>query len=296
VEEEFREQFIDLPEVRLFVRWAGSGPPLLLLHGFPQTHLMWRDVARHLAHRFTVVCPDLRGYGASSCPETSADHSPYAKRAMARDILHLMHTLGHRQFAVAGHDRGGRVGYRLALDHPEAITRLALLDIIPTAAAWDLADARFALGYWPWSLLTQEAPLPERLLAGSPEALVDAALTGWGSPPSTFSPAVREAYIAPLRTPEHRHAICEEYRAAASLDIDHDRADRAIGRKISCPVLVLWGRGGPLDTWYQHLGGPLTIWQAWATRVQGGPVSGGHFFPEEHPEATARAIEEFSLG
>jgi haloacetate dehalogenase len=292
----FHERHIDLPEVQLFVRWAGTGPPLLLLHGFPQTHLMWRDVARHLVDRFTVVCPDLRGYGASSCPGSAADHAPYAKRAFARDALQLMSALGHRRFAVVGHDRGGRVAYRLALDTPEAVTRLVLLDIVPTASAWDLADARFALAYWPWSFLAQAAPLPERLIASSPEALVEEALSGWGTPTSTFPPPVREAYIAQLRDPDHCHAICEEYRAAASLDRDHDRADLALGRKIACPVLVLWGRGGPLDTWYQELGGPLGIWRSWTTQVEGRPVSGGHFFPEEHPDATAEAIEDFCLG
>jgi pimeloyl-ACP methyl ester carboxylesterase/predicted metal-binding membrane protein len=182
---------IDTEETHIFVRFAGSGPPLVLLHGFPETHVMWRDVAPRLASRFTVVCADLRGYGRSGCPESGVDHAAYAKRAMARDVIAVMDRLGFSRFSVAGHDRGGRVAYRLALDHPDRVERLAVLDVVPTAEAWDRADARFALGFWPFSLLAQPEPLPERLVAGAPDAIVDHALGHWGSAGQAFGAEVR---------------------------------------------------------------------------------------------------------
>lgn len=280
-------------ETEIFLRQAGSGPPVLLLHGFPETHLMWRGVAPLLARRFTVVCADLRGYGRSACPASAPDHAPYAKRAMARDMAMVMARLGWPRFALVGHDRGGRVAYRLALDHPERVARLAVLDVVPTAEAWARADARFALAYWPWSLLAQPAPLPERLLAAAAEAVVDAALGGWGSPPEVFGPEVRAAYVEALRDPAHAHAICEEYRAAAALDRAQDEADRRDGRRIACPVLALWSGHGPLGTWYTEAGGPLALWRAWADDVRGRALDAGHFFPEERPEETADALGRF---
>jgi haloacetate dehalogenase len=283
-------------ETDVFVRRAGSGPPLLLLHGFPQTHLMWRDVAPHLATRFTVVCADLRGYGQSGCPGSTRDHAPYAKRAMAADMVAVMARLGFDRFAVAGHDRGGRVAYRLALDHPQRVDRLAVLDVVPTAEAWARADARLALAFWPWVLLAQPAPLPERLLASAPEAVIDDALGGWGSPPGVFDDRTRAAYVASLRDPARVHAICEEYRAAATLDRAHDEADRARRRRIACPLLALWSAQGPLEAWYAEAGGPLALWRAWADDVRGGPVAGGHFFPEERPTETADALARFFSG
>jgi haloacetate dehalogenase len=246
-----------------------------------------------LAGDFTVVCPDLRGYGRSGCPSSASDHAPYAKRAMARDMVSVMQQLGFTHFSVAGHDRGGRVAYRMALDHPERIGRLAVLDILPTATVWDRADARFALGYWPWSLLAQPEPLPERILAGAAEAIVDNALAGWGSPADVFSPEVRAAYVRALSDPDHGHAICEEYRAAATLDREHDQADSLAGRRITCPVLALWGADGALDTWYTEAGGPIALWQAWCDDVQGYPLDAGHFFPEEIPEQTAEVLARF---
>jgi haloacetate dehalogenase len=286
---------IDSGETRIYARRAGSGPPLLLLHGFPQTHLTWRDIAPVLARNFTVVCADLRGYGRSGCPPSAPDHAPYSKRAMARDMARVMEALGFERFSVAGHDRGGRVAYRLALDHPQRVQRLAVLDILPTETVWAHADARLALGYWPWSLLAQPAPLPERLLAAAPEAVVDNALGGWGSPAGVFGPEVRAAYVDALRDPAHVHAICEEYRAAATLDREHDQADLAAGRRIGCPVLALWGAGGALDTWYAAEGGPLALWRAWSDDVQGHAVDAGHFFPEEAPGPTANALRRFFL-
>ncbi|ODA96030.1 alpha/beta hydrolase [Mesorhizobium sp. SEMIA 3007] len=289
----FQSMEIDTGEAGIFIRRAGNGPALLLLHGFPQTHLMWRDVAPELAERFTVICADLRGYGASACPSSDSAHAPYAKRAMAADMAALMAKLGFGSFMVAGHDRGGRVAYRMALDHPGRVEKLAVLDIVATADAWDRADARLAQGYWPWSLLAQPEPLPELMLAGAAEAVVDNALGGWGSSPSAFPPEVRQAYVDALRDPAHIHAICEEYRAAATLDREHDHADKAAGRRIRCPVLALWSGQGALADWYAGEGGPLALWRGWADDVRGQAMPGGHFFPEEAWQQTARALANF---
>jgi haloacetate dehalogenase len=198
---------------------------------------MWRGVAPRLARDFTVVCADLRGYGRSGCPASTSDHAPYTKRAMARDMLAVMERLGFERFSVAGHDRGGRVAYRMALDHPGRLDRVAVLDVLPTETVWERADARFALAYWPWSLLAQPEPFPERVLAAAPEAIVDSALGGWGSPAAAFPPEVRAAYVEALRDPAHAHAICEEYRAAASLDRDHGRGATALAATRSTPAI-----------------------------------------------------------
>lgn len=291
----FESAELETGETRIFVRWSGSGPPILLLHGFPQTHLMWRAVAPLLARRFTVVCADLRGYGRSGCPASTPDHAPYAKRAMARDMVAAMEQLGFPRFSVAGHDRGGRVAYRLALDHPSRVERLAVLDILPTGTVWERADARFALAYWPWSLLAQPEPLPERLIEAAPDAVVDDARAGWGSPSTVFGPEVRAAYVEALGDPVRVHAICEEYRAAATLDREHDDADRTSGRRIACPLLALWSGRGPLSSWYGEAGGPLALWRAWGDDVEGRALDAGHFFPEEIPNETADALDRFFL-
>jgi haloacetate dehalogenase len=232
-------------------RRAGAGHPILLLHGFPQTHLMWRDVAPLLARQFTVICADLRGYGRSGCPTSDPGHVAYAKRAMARDMVIAMQRLGYSRFSVVGHDRGGRVAYRMALDYPDHISRIAVLDILPTTTVWECADAKFALAFWPWSLRAQPEPLPERLLKGAPDAVVDDALGGWRSPADVFSPDVPAAYIQALSNGANVHTMCEEYRAAASVDREHDDSDRAGGRRISCPLLALWSARGALNTWYK---------------------------------------------
>jgi haloacetate dehalogenase len=291
--DDFETVEIETGETTIFARRSGTGPPILLLHGFPETHLMWRSVEPLLARRFTVVCADLRGYGRSGCPASAADHAPYAKRAMARDMVIAMERLGFPRFSVAGHDRGGRVAYRMALDHPAHVDRLAVLDILPTATVWDRADARLALGFWPWSLLAQPEPLPERILAVAAEAIVDDALGAWGSPASVFPPAVRAAYVEALSGPARIHAICEEYRAAATLDREHDEADRAGGRRIACPVLALWSARGALGNWYENEGGPIALWRAWGDDIRGHALDAGHFFPEEAPEETARALRGF---
>jgi haloacetate dehalogenase len=294
--QQFDSLEVDTGEARIFLRRSGSGDAVLLLHGFPETHLMWRHVAPLLARRFTVLCADLRGYGRSSCPASRADHAPYAKRAMAKDMVSVMKQLGFATFFVAGHDRGGRVAYRLALDHPHLVKRLAVLDIVPTIDAWARADADFALAFWPWSLLAQPAPLPERLVAAAPDAVIDHALSGWGSPASSFDPDTRRAYIDALRDPAHVHAICEEYRAAATVDREHDLEDKITGNRIICPLLLLWSSRGGLNTWYSDAGGPLAQWRSWAHDVRGAPLDAGHFFPEEIPRETAERLIGFFSG
>jgi haloacetate dehalogenase len=256
---------------------------------------MWRNIAPLLSSNFEVICADLRGYGRSSCPPSTPDHTPYTKRQMARDMVSVMERLGFPRFLVAGHDRGGRVAYRLALDNPDRVGRLAVLDVVPTAMAWDRANADFTLGFWPWSLLAQPEPLPERILSAAGDAIVDAALGGWGSPAAVFPANVRAAYIDALRDPAHIHAICEEYRAAATLDREHDNSDRLNGRRITCPLLALWSAHGPLGTWYAQEGGPLSLWRSWADHVRGHDLRAGHFFPEEVPDSTAEALSRFFL-
>jgi len=280
-------------DTTIFACSTGSGPPLLLLHGFPETHLMWRGVVSLLAQSFTVVCADLRGYGESGCPNSAIGHAPYSKRVMAREMVMVMEALGFRKFAVCGHDRGGRVAYRLALDHPTRITRLAVLDILPIETAWHHADARFMLAYWPWSLLAQPEPLPERILTSNAQAVVDNAVREWGSPETAFPDEIRAAYVRVLADPTRAHAICEEYRAAATIDRAHDLADRENGNRIGCPILVLWGARGALDEWYLDQGGPLALWRGWGDHVQGRPIEGGHFFPETSPDETAKELRRF---
>jgi haloacetate dehalogenase len=294
--DDFESHKIGTGDTGIFVRTAGSGPPVLLLHGFPETHLMWREVAPLLARDYTVVCADLRGYGDSGAPASTPDRATYSKRTLAQDMVYVMQHLGFERFAVAGHDRGGRVAYRMALDHPERIERLAVLDIVPTDAAWQHADDAFSLGFWPWSLLAQPEPFPERLLLAAPDAFIANAINSWGTSPDAFPPAVRDAYVAALRDPAHAHAICEEYRAAATIDREHDAADIEAGNCIKAPLLALWSANGPLGNWYQAEGGPLALWREYADDVEGRPVEGGHFFPEERPEETAAALASFFDG
>ena len=292
----FEPSMIDVGETSIFIRRRGSGPPLLLLHGFPETHLMWHRIAPVLAETFTVICADLRGYGSSGKPPSAPDHAPYSKSAMALDMVRMMAAHGFTRFSIAGHDRGGRVAYRLALDHADRVERLAVLDIIPTGEAFRRADARFTLAFWPWSLLAQPEPLPERLIMAVPEAVIDDALAGWGSDRENFPPEIRAAYIDALRDPEAVHAICEEYRAAATIDLASDAADHDAGRLIECPVLVLWSAGSALDHWYDDAGGPLGIWGSWAADLRGRSIAGGHFFPEQNPVETVSELRSFFKG
>jgi haloacetate dehalogenase len=291
--DQFSHQYITTSETKIFIRKGGSGPPLLLLHGFPETHHMWRSLAPLLATDFTVVLADLRGYGKSGCPLSTDDHLPYSKRAMAKDMVEVMEQLGFSNFVVIGHDRGGRVAYRLALDYPEVATKLVVLDIIPTDTAWEKADARMMLGFWPWSIFAQPPPLPERILETSANVVVNNACDNWGSSPGTFSAKTRDIYIQALKDPQHIHAICEEYRAAATIDRSHDAADFRTHRVIGCPVAVFWGSGGALDSWYAGSGGPLAIWRTIASNIQGQSLQGGHFFPEEAPEELYQKLNQF---
>lgn len=281
----FTLEQIDVGEASLRVRRGGSGPPLLLLHGYPQTHMMWSKIAGELARDFTVVAPDLRGYGGSSKPETTDDHEPYSKRAMARDAVALMAGLGFAQFDVAGHDRGGRTAYRLALDHPQAVRRLSVLDIIPTADVWRLADRRFALGYWHWSFLAQAHPFPEHFIAADPVHFAFRIAQG----ATYFDPAAYADYVQALGNPATVHAMCEDYRAGATFDVKADEADRGV-RKITAPTQVLWGARGAVAHWYDV----LEVWRPWCEDLRGQAIEGaGHFLAEEKPAETLAALRGF---
>jgi haloacetate dehalogenase len=281
---------VDVSGNTIFLRRYGHGPAILLVHGFPRTSLMWRFLAPKLADNHTVICVDLRAYGNSGIPPSTDDHFPYSKRVIAKELVDVMSKLGFPSFTLIGHDRGGRVSYRLALDHPKAVERLAVLDVIPILEAWDRTDARFAKTYWPWILLSQKDPLPESYLLGAPKAVFDNPF-GHGS----FGPEVLEQYVSTYRDPARVHGICEEYRAAATIDVEHDRADKEASKRIDCPMLHLWADGGPLDTFYAQDGGPLGIWRQWAPQAQGQSVKGGHFFPEENPDGTAFLLKQFLL-
>jgi haloacetate dehalogenase len=273
---------IETDEVAIRLRHGGSGPPLLLLHGFPQTHAMWSKIAPRLAQHFHVVCPDLRGYGGSGKPDSSPNHEPYSKRAMARDQVEIMKKLGFEKFFVAGHDRGGRCAYRLALDSPAVVEKLAVLDIVPTADTLRRADWRFGMGYWHWFFLAQAHPLPERMISADPIAF----LFRHGQGPSDFE--AYEDYLQNARDPKAIHAMCEDYRAAVSVDFQQDQADRGT-RKIACPTLVLWGAKGVIPKWYD----PLAIWREWASDVRGEEIDSGHHLAEEAPDATFEALSRF---
>jgi haloacetate dehalogenase len=284
----------DLPTERgtIRARVGGSGPALLLLHGYPETHLMWHAAAPLLAERFTVVAADLAGYGDSLRPVPATDHAPHSKRSLGLDQLQAMASLGHERFAVAGHDRGGRVGYRMALDHPNRITALAVLDIVPTGEVWARADDRFALFYWHWGFLAQPAPLPERLISGAPEAYFEHHLRSMGlGGGGRYPEAVLAAYRAQLEDPGTVEAICEDYRAGATIDRGLDEADR--GRHIECPVLVLWGTRGALEPFY---GDVLAVWRSWARDVRGHGLDASHFLVEDRPEEVARELIAFFEG
>lgn len=264
---------------------GGSGPPLLLLHGFPQTRALWARVAPVLAGRFTVVCPDLRGYGASSKPEGV---EAYAFREMGRDMGALMTELGFDRFAVAGHDRGGRVGHRMALDAPERITRLAVLDIVPTRLILSQLTTPVAKAYYHWFFLAQPAPFPERLIGSDPDFYFETSLTGWGAATlADFDPDQLAAYRAAWRDPETIHAMCDDYRAAIEVDLAHDEADR--DRRVTCPTLVAWGKDGAMGRAYDV----AATWADYADNITPAPMPGGHFFVDSHPTETAELLAGF---
>jgi haloacetate dehalogenase len=265
---------------------AGSGPPLLLLHGYPQSHVMWHRTAPSLARDFTVVVPDLRGYGDSSKPPGDKDHVTYSKRSMAQDQVEVMAKLGFERFALAGHDRGGRVAHRLALDHAQRVTRLAVLDIVPTHKVFATTDKELATAYFHWFFLIQPEPFPETLIGADPEYYLRSRLERWGGPEG-FAPEAMDEYLRCFHDPAAIHASCEDYRAAATIDLAHDEADMAT--KVSCPVLVLWGAKGVVERLYD----PLACWRERAVEVSGRALDCGHFLPEEAPEETAAELKAF---
>jgi len=272
------------------LRRAGSGPPLLLLHGNPQTHVMWHRVAPVLAQRFTVICPDLTGYGLSDKPAVSSDHAAYGKREMAADMHAVMRAEGFSRYGIVSHDRGARVAHRLALDFPEAVERLCTMDIIPTLEHLERTDMDFALGYYHWFFLAQPHPKPERMIERDVEDWFDLHTSREPKDRGFYHPAARADYLAALRTPGTVSAICEDYRAAVGIDLDHDRASRAAGQKVACPLLALWGGKGKIGRWYA----PLEVWRAYASGpVTGGPVASGHYLAEEAPDEVLAALDRF---
>lgn len=287
--EGFASRRVRTSGAEIFLRTAGDGPPVLLIHGYPQSHVTWHRLAPLLASGFRVVCPDLRGYGASDGPAADATHAAYSKRAMARDMVEVMQALGAERFAVVGHDRGGRVAYRLALDHPARVTALALLDIVPTIETWDATDMARALSSFHWQFLAQPEPLPERLIGHEPDFFLDWLLGSWAAPGFGFDPAALEAYRAAFRNPSVIHATCEDYRAGATVDRATDDEDRTRGRRIECPVLVLWGDAGRP----RKRQDVVEIWKRWAGDAHGRSLDCGHFLPEEKPDETAAELVSF---
>ena len=289
----FKSRFIATDEgVDINVTTGGDGPPLLLVHGYPQTQAIWHKVASALAKHFSLVLCDLRGYGDSSKPPGEADHGNYSKRVMARDLLRVMNALGHDNFAVLAHDRGARVAHRLAADHPGVVSRLVLLDIAPTLAMYAQTDEAFARAYWHWFFLIQPAPLPERLIGGDPVSFLhDLMVSRYGNA-SPFDPRALAEYQRCIALPGAVHSACEDYRASAGIDLDHDRADRAAGLKLPMPLLVLWGSKGIVQRCFD----PLAEWQAVAADVQGAALPCGHYVPEEVPDELLEATLPFLTG
>lgn len=271
----------------IHARVGGEGPPLLLLHGYPQTHVMWNRVASRLAERFTVVAADLTGYGGSHRPSLSDDHVAYSKRAMAADQVKAMSGLGFERFSVAGHDRGGRCAYRMALDHPERVQRLAVLDIVPTVEVYRRADMALGLGYWHWFFLAQPAPFPDRVIAADPDAFFLGASMARGA--AQFGSEALEKYRDAWRDPGAIAAFCEDYRAGATVDYAIDDADREAGKRIECPVLALWGSEGALPAWHDV----LAVWREWGGDVRGHAVQATHYLVEDAPDEVAEEFEAF---
>ena len=267
---------------------GGNGPPLLLLHGFPQTKAIWELIAPELAKSFTVVASDLRGYGQSSRPHGKADHSTYSKRSLAADQHALMQSLGYQQFFLLGHDRGGRVSHRLAMDFPDSVLRLMVLDISPTLTMYNNTAMEFAKGYWHWFFLIQPEPIPETLISANPEFWIKQHM-GRHAGTGIFSPERWAEYLAGVSNPECMHSMCEDYRAAASIDLVHDRADRAAGKKLTMPLRVLWGEHGLVHKCFQ----PIEDWKAVAENVSGKTVPSGHYIPEELPKELIHDVQQF---
>jgi haloacetate dehalogenase len=289
----YASEWINTSAGRIFARVGGKGPPLLLLHGFSSTHVMWHQVAPRLADKFTLIIADLPGYGWSDMPDSDKDHTPYTKRAMAKNIVEAMEQLGHVHFALAGHDRGGRVSYRLALDHPGRLSRLAVLDILPTYDYWERMNRAYALKIYHWTFLAQPYPLPETLISGAGEFFLRQKMASQTKSKTleAMDPRALEHYLAPFRDPARIHAMCEDYRAGAYADYEIDKADHVAGKKITIPMLALWGDAGIASA----AATPLDTWKKWATNVAGSPVDSGHFLTEENPDVTAKLLREFFL-
>lgn len=291
--EGFAQRRIATSGAEIFAMVGGDGPPLLLLHGYPQTHAMWHRLVPDLARRFTVVAADLRGYGASEKMAGDPAHVRHCKRTVAQDQVEVMAALGFERFAVCGHDRGARVGHRMALDHPDRVERLAVIDIVPTLEVFSRVDQAMASAYYHWFFLIQPGGLPEHMIGLDPEFYLRRTLGSWGSGAGAFSEDAFAAYLDAFRNPATVHAMCEDYRAAATTDLDHDRADRAAGRTVGCPVLALWGKDSIVGRGYDD---PLGLWQAYAPRAEGRALPGGHFLPEENPAGTLDALYAFFGG
>ena len=286
--EGFTHGITQLDEAEIAWSMGGDGPPLLLLHGFPQCRALWARVTPELARSYTVVCADLRGYGDSTKPVCAPDHANYAFRAMARDQLKLMQALGFARFHLAGHDRGARVAHRLALDYPETVRSLALMDIIPTHHLLSDLSRQAAQAYWHWFFLAQPAPFPERLIGADPDYFFETCLLGWGGAQLTdFDPAQLAAYRKAWQDPTAIHGMCSDYRAAPTIDLANDSADLAT--QITCPALVLYGAGGVMGQLYDV---PAT-WAAQLPRMQAKAMPGGHFFIDQHPAQTAESLHRF---
>jgi haloacetate dehalogenase len=281
----FKLDRIDVGAATLRVRHGGEGPPVLLLHGHPRTHATWHRVAPLLAGEHTVVCPDLRGYGESSKPPTTPDHAPYSKRAMAADCLTLMRALGHDRFAVAGHDRGSYVAFRLAMDHPAAVSQLIVLDGVPIGEAMARCGPAFATLWWHWFFLGNPAAQADRVINADPDAWYHS---------DAHRPQMGEAawadYHRAIHDPATVRAMCEDYRAGLTVDREHDDADLAAGRRVSCPVLMLWSTRDDMERLY---GDPVAVWRRWADNVRGAPIDSGHHMAEEAPDELAVAITDF---
>ncbi len=286
----FESHWIDTSIGRIFARSGGEGPPLLLLHGYPQSNVMWHRVAPELAKKYTLVIPDLPGYGWSVAPESGKGHSPYDKRSMAKVMVEVMEKLGHVRFNLAGHDRGGRVAYRMAFDHPGRLIKLAVLDIIPTFEMWHRMDHTMAVKVWHWLSMAQKYPMPEMMIVKNPVEYLDWKMASWSKAKTlaAFDPRAMDHYRAFFSDPSRIHATCEDYRAGESTDLAYDEVDHGQRNKIAVPMLVLWGTSGIPDA-----AGPLDIWRDWTKQVSGKPIDSGHFLPEENPDATSAALLEF---
>lgn len=275
--------------IHLHAAVGGRGPALLLLHGHPQTHAIWHKVAPALSGHYTLVMADLRGYGDSDKPPGGGDHAAYSKRTMAADVLALMRALGHERFAVLAHDRGARVAHRLAVDHPQAVRCLALLDVAPTLDMYEGTHEAFARAYWHWFFLIQPAPMPERLIQADPAAYVREVMGRRSAGLAPFDPRALAEYERCLALPGTAHGICEDYRASAGIDLEHDRADRERGLRLAVPVLALWGADGVVGRCFD----PLALWRRVATQVQGAPLACGHYIAEEAPQALLAQVLPF---